>query len=125
MEKYDKELEKLNSKINENEYIEKIEKHLKNGGDIDVKISFNDNVLQNRCTILHSSISLNLQEIVDYVISKGANICEKIEMKDYRVSEGMWSALEVAILNSNFNSKIYDLVAKKRLKLYSFFELYS
>ena len=135
---YAKELENLRYEVDESEYIKDVEKHLENGGEIDVRIN---NSFERDGTILLRSVRYGCSRIAEYALKKGANIANKMEVStsfmgfdDYSSSRWTWNALEISILGlkkrdscrspNNDVNRVYEYVKNESLEKYTSFGLH-
>ena len=120
-------LDRLSKSSNQSAYIEKIEKHLQEGGDIDVYIKQSIEP----GTILHHAIILGLTKLVKYLIDHGADVTkEMILIQDHQEDRiflyRLWNCFEIAIIvntegmaSKNRNGIIFNMLRDKCMVLYS------
>ena len=116
--------------LNEDDSIKKIKNHLEEGGEIDARIEWANNLKLG--TILHHSIASGSRKIVQYVLDNGANLTleaqESVKCDSFSVlSEKRWNALELAILRPSMQTcsdEISEMIKKKSFELYSQFGLH-
>lgn len=131
-EDYEGDLDVFYCELDEDDYIKKIEKHLEEGGDIDVRLNRANMSRMVMGTILHHSIWFGYPKIVKFALEKGAKLnleAVRSGLATIRRNSDLfkWNALELAILRWELTpifTEIFEIVKAKSLELYSTFGLH-
>ena len=120
--------------INQDTYVPKLDKVLKNGGRIDMNLSSIVIDDYGFGTILQMSIYYGYEKIVKCTLDNGASISEMFMLRHFNFDLDPdhvlhpWNSLELAILkytaDPNRYGNIYEMVKNKSFELYSAYGLH-